>query len=42
MTFIQDLRYGARELRRYPGFALTAIVTLALGIMAATAMYSVI
>jgi putative ABC transport system permease protein len=42
MTFIQDLRYGARELRRYPGFALTAIVSLALGIMAATAMYSVI
>src|SRR5712692_5624123 len=41
-TFIQDLRYGARELRRNPGFASTAIVSLALGIMAATAMYSVI
>src|SRR5258708_32853425 len=41
-TFVQDLRYGARELRRNPGFASTAIVSLALGIMAATAMYSVI
>jgi predicted permease len=41
-TFLQDLRYGARELRRNPGFATTAIVSLALGIMAATAMYSVI
>src|SRR5258708_11716396 len=41
-TFVQDLRYGARELRRNPGFALTAIVSLALGIMAATAVYSVI
>ena len=28
-TFIQDLRYGARELRRNPGFASTAIVSLA-------------
>src|SRR5260370_17142711 len=41
-TSVQDLRYGARELRRNPGFASTAIVSLALGIMAATAMYSVI
>src|SRR5258708_30656056 len=41
-TFVQDLRYGARELRRNRGFAITAIVSLALGIMAATAMYSVI
>jgi len=41
-TFLQDLRYGIRELRRNPGFALTAILSLALGIMAATAMYSVI
>jgi len=41
-TVLQDLRYGARELRRNPGFAITAIVSLALGIMAATAMYSVI
>jgi len=40
--FIQDIRYGARELLRHPGFALTAIVSLSLGIMAATPMYSVI
>ena len=41
-TFLQDLRYGTRELVKHPGFAGTAILSLALGIMAATAMYSVI
>lgn len=41
-SFFQDLRYGTRELRSHPSFALTAIVSLALGITAATAMYSVI
>ena len=41
-TFVQDLRYGSRELRKNPGFAVTAILSLALGIMAVTAMYSVI
>ncbi len=41
-TFVQDLRYGLRELQRHPGFAITAVLSLALGIMAATAMYSVI
>jgi putative ABC transport system permease protein len=38
----QDLRFGARSLARAPGFALLAIVSLALGIMATTAMYSVV
>ena len=41
-TVIQDLRYGTRELWYHPGFSITAVVSLALGIMAATAMYSVI
>jgi len=41
-TVVQDLRYGARELRKNKGFTATAILSLALGIMAATAMYSVI
>ncbi len=41
-TLIADLRYGARALVRRPGIALAAIVTLALGIGASTAVYSVV
>ena len=41
-TFVRDLVFALRSLRQHPAFALTAVLTLALGIGASTAIFSVV
>ena len=41
-TLIRDVRYGVRTLVREPGFTLLAVLALALGIGATTAVFTVV